>query len=45
MVHGCKNMGDERKLLREVDAMQGKDGGMTLDELRAPVISNFTCRF
>ncbi|XP_023514978.1 proton pump-interactor BIP103-like [Cucurbita pepo subsp. pepo] len=37
MVHGCKNMGDERKLLREVDAMQGKDGGMTLDELRAPI--------
>ncbi|XP_023004757.1 proton pump-interactor BIP103-like [Cucurbita maxima] len=37
MVHGCKNMGDERKLLREVNAMQGEDGGMTLDELRAPI--------
>ncbi|KAG6592802.1 Proton pump-interactor 103, partial [Cucurbita argyrosperma subsp. sororia] len=37
MVHGCKNMGDERKLLREVNAMQGKDGGMTLDELRASI--------
>ncbi|XP_022155437.1 proton pump-interactor 1-like isoform X2 [Momordica charantia] len=37
MVHGCKNMADERKLLREVNASQGKDGGMTIDELHAPI--------
>ncbi|XP_038875496.1 proton pump-interactor BIP131-like isoform X2 [Benincasa hispida] len=37
MLHGCKNMADERKLLREVNACQGKDGGMTLEELHAPI--------
>ncbi|CAK9328682.1 unnamed protein product [Citrullus colocynthis] len=37
MLHGCKNMADERKLLREVNASQGKDGGMTLDELHTPI--------
>lgn len=40
MLHGCKNMADERKLLREVNESQGKDGGITLDELHAPVIFN-----
>lgn len=40
MVHGRKSMADERKLLREINASQGKDGGMTLDELHAPVIFN-----
>ncbi|KAA0039824.1 proton pump-interactor 2-like isoform X1 [Cucumis melo var. makuwa] len=37
MLHGCKNMADERKLLREVNESQGKDGGITLDELHAPI--------
>ncbi|KAG7014646.1 hypothetical protein SDJN02_24825, partial [Cucurbita argyrosperma subsp. argyrosperma] len=40
MGHDCKNMADERKLLREMNAIQGKDGGMTVEELQAPVISN-----
>ncbi|XP_022155433.1 uncharacterized protein LOC111022580 [Momordica charantia] len=37
MVHGCKDMADERKLLREVNASQEKDGCMTVDELHAPI--------
>ncbi|XP_022992006.1 uncharacterized protein LOC111488484 [Cucurbita maxima] len=37
MGHDCKNMADERKLLREMNAIQGKDGGMTVEELQAPI--------
>ncbi|XP_023515487.1 uncharacterized protein LOC111779624 isoform X2 [Cucurbita pepo subsp. pepo] len=37
MGHECKNMAHERKLLREMNAIQGKDGGMTVEELQAPI--------
>ncbi|KAE8646760.1 uncharacterized protein LOC105435772 [Cucumis sativus] len=37
IVHGRKNMADERNLLREIKASQGKDDGMTVEELYAPI--------
>ncbi|XP_038906844.1 proton pump-interactor BIP131-like isoform X2 [Benincasa hispida] len=35
MLHGCKNVADERKLLREVNARQKNDGGATVDEVNS----------
>lgn len=40
IVHGRKNMADERNLLKEIKASKGKDDGMTVEELYAPVIFN-----
>uniref|UniRef100_A0A9I9DQC5 Proton pump-interactor 1-like n=1 Tax=Cucumis melo TaxID=3656 RepID=A0A9I9DQC5_CUCME len=37
IVHGRKNMADERNLLKEIKASKGKDDGMTVEELYAPI--------
>ncbi|KAL0538277.1 hypothetical protein IC582_027289 [Cucumis melo] len=41
MRHGCKNMADERKVLREVKARQENDGGSTVDEVDSSLESLF----
>ncbi|KAE8646761.1 hypothetical protein Csa_004897 [Cucumis sativus] len=41
MRHGCKNMADERKLLKEVKARQENDGGSTVDEVDSSLESLF----